>query len=303
VNDTRHEPRLIVRDPDHSKSVFLLLLAALLWSSGGLLFKYVTWPALAIGGARGAIAAIFLVVVSGRSLRFIWSPVQIGAALSYAACTVLFAMANKLTTAANAILLQYTAPVWIALFGTWLLGERSTRADWATIAAVFLGMGIFLYDGLQVHDIAGILVAIASGFFFALTAIFLRKQKTGSPLESIILGNLISFLIGLPAIWSAPPLSSTGMNALVALGVVQLGLAYFLYARAIKHVTALEAVIIPIIEPILNPVWVMIFAGEHPNRLALVGGVIVLGSVTWRAIASIRSRRLGFEPSPTGRAS
>ena len=268
-----------------------------------MLFKYVEWPALAIGGGRGLIAALFLLAVVGRSLRFTWSPVQISAAVSYAACTVLFALANKLTTAANAILLQYTAPVWIALFGSWLLGERTTRADWITIAAVFLGMGVFLYDGLQVHDVAGIFVSIASGLFFALTAIFLRKQKTGSPLESIILGNVISFLIGVPEIWSAPPLSSSGITALAALGVVQLGLAYFLYARAIKHVTALEAVIIPIIEPILNPVWVMIFAGERPSALSLVGGVIVLGSVTWRAIASIRSRYDNAAEPQNGRPS
>ncbi len=279
-----------MRDPDHSKSVSQLLLAALLWSLGGLLFKYVPWPALAVGGARSLIAAIFLAALTGRSLRFTWSPLQIGTAISYAACTLLFALANKLTTAANAILLQYTAPIWIALFGAWLLGERAKAADWLTIVAVFFGMGIFLYDGLQVHDVPGILVSIASGLFFALTAIFLRKQKAGSPLESIILGNLIGFLIGLPSICSAPPLSGSSIGALVALGVLQLGLAYWLYARAIKHVTALEAVIIPIIEPILNPVWVMIFAGERPSPLALVGGIIVLGSVTWRAIASVRHR-------------
>ena len=97
----------------------------------------------------GLIATIFLLAVCGRSLRFTWSPLQLGTAVSYAACTVLFAIANKLTTAANAILLQYTAPVWIALFGSWLLGEKSTRADWLTIVAVFAGMGIFLYDGLR----------------------------------------------------------------------------------------------------------------------------------------------------------
>jgi len=287
-----------VRDPDHSKSVFLLLLAALLWSSGGVLFKYIAWPALAVGGARGLIAAAFLVVVGGRSLRFTWSPVQIGAAVCYAGCTLLFAMANKLTTAANAILLQYTAPVWIALFGTWLLGEQTTRADWITIAIVFFGMGIFLYDGLQVHDVAGILIAIGSGLFFALTAIFLRKQKTGSALESIILGNLIGCLAGLPSILSAPPLPPPGIAALLALGIFQLGLAYFLYARAIKHATALEAVIIPIIEPILNPVWVLIFNGERPSRLSLCGGAIVLGAVTWRAVASVRSGGRLESPAP-----
>ena len=127
--------------------------------------------------------------------------------------------------------------------------------------------------------------------FFAASIIFLRKQKNGSPVESIILGNFFGFLIGLPAIWSAPPLSGSSLLArCLALGVFQLGLAYFLYATAIKHVTALEAVIIPVIEPILNPIWVMIFVGETPSPLSLVGGVIVLGAVTWRAVTSIRAR-------------
>ena len=281
-----------MQDPDHNKSVGLLLSAALLWSMAGVLFKFVQWPSLAAAGGRGLIAAIFLLVLCRGSLRFTWSPLQLGTAVAYAACTVLFAMANKLTTAANAILLQYTAPVWIALFGAWFLGERATRADWATIAVVFAGMGIFLYDGLRLNDLGGILVAISSGIFFAASILLMRKQKKGSAIESIILGNLLGFLIGLPAIWSAPPLSGTSALALLVLGTGQLGLAYLLYARAIKHVTALEAVIIPVIEPILNPVWVMCFIGERPSPLSLVGGVIVLGAVTWRAIDSIRQRRV-----------
>jgi drug/metabolite transporter (DMT)-like permease len=279
-----------VRDPAHSKSVTLLLFAALLWSLAGVLFKWVEWPPLAAASGRGLIATLFLLLVCGRSLRFTWSPLQLGAAVSYAACTVLFALANKMTTAANAILLQYTAPVWIALFGAWLLDERPTRADWMTIGVVFAGMGLFLYDGLRLHDLTGIAVAIASGVFFAASVMLLRKQKNGSPIESIILGNFLGFLIGLPAIWSAPALSGTSLSALLVLGVFQLGLAYLLYARAIKHVTALEAVLIPVIEPILNPIWVMIFNGERPSALSLVGGLMVLSAVTWRAAASIRSR-------------
>ncbi len=277
-----------VRDPDHTKSVGQLLLAALGWSLAGVLFKYVEWPPLAAAGGRGLVATLFLVAVRGRALRFTWSPLQIGAAVAYAGCTVLFAAANKLTTAANAILLQYTAPVWIALFGAWLLKEKSTRADWLTIVAVFAGMGVFLYDGLQLNHLLGMAVAIGSGMFFAAMIILLRMQKDGSPLESIILGNFLGFLIGLPAIWSAPPLSGASLVALVLLGVVQLGIPYLLYARAIKHVTALEAVLLPVIEPILNPLWVMLFIGEKPSPLALFGGVIVVGAVTWRAVASIR---------------
>jgi drug/metabolite transporter (DMT)-like permease len=257
-----------------------------------VLLKSVAWPPLAVAGGRGLVATVFLLLVCRRSLRFTWSPLQLGTAAAYAGCTVLFAAATKLTTAANAILLQYTAPVWVALFGAWLLGERATRADWLTIAAVFAGMCIFLYDGLRLHDLAGILVAIASGVCFAAMIMLLRKQKDGSPIESVILGNFLGFLVGLPAIWSAPPLNHTGMLALLLLGVVQLGVAYLLYVRAIRHVTAMEAVLIPVIEPILNPVWVMLVLGEKPSPLALFGGVIVVGAVTWRAVASVRRRTL-----------
>jgi drug/metabolite transporter (DMT)-like permease len=281
-----------MRDPAHSKSVGLLLAAALCWSLGGVLLKSVQWPPLAVAGGRGLVATVFLLLVCARTLRFTWSPLQLGTAVAYAGCTVLFAAANKLTTAANAILLQYTAPVWVALFGAWLLGERATRADWLTIVAVFVGMGVFLYDGLRLHDLAGILVAIASGACFGAMIVLLRKQKDGSPIESIILGNLLGFLIGLPSMWSAPALPAGGIAALLVLGVVQLGVAYLLYARAIKHVTALEAVLIPVIEPILNPIWVMLVIGEKPSPLSLAGGVIVLGAVTWRAVASVRRRTL-----------
>lgn len=279
-----------MKDSAHSRSVGLLLAAALCWSLAGVLFKWVDWPPLAAAGGRGLIATVFLLAVVGRSLRFTWSRWQLGAALAYASCTVLFAVANKLTTAANAILLQYTAPVWIALFGVSLLGERATRADWLTILAVFAGMGVFLYDGLRLNDLPGMLVAIASGIGFAATVLLLRKQKDGSPIESVILGNALGFLIGLPWIWTAPPLTAASLAALLALGIVQLGVAYLFYAHAIKHVTALEAVLIPVIEPILNPVWVMLLVGEKPTPLALVGGLLVVGAVTWRALDSVRQR-------------
>jgi drug/metabolite transporter (DMT)-like permease len=280
-----------VTDPVHRKAVGLLLLAALGWSLAGVLFKLVDWPPLAAAGGRGLVSALFLLAVGGRRLRFTWSPLQLGTAFVYTGCTVLFAIANKLTTAANAILLQYTAPVWIALFGAWLLHERASRADWLTIAASFLGMALFLYDGLQLNNLAGILVALASGLFFAALIMMLRKQKDGSSIESIILGNLLGFLISLPAMWSAGVPSTGSIAALVVLGVVQLGIPYLLYARAIAHVTALEAALIPVIEPILNPVWVMLFIGERPTPLSLLGGVIVVGAVTWRAVDSIRDRR------------
>ena len=280
-----------MRDPAHTRSVGLLLAGAVCWSLAGILFKHVEWPGLAAASGRGLIAGMFLLAVSWRSLRFTWSPLQLAAAAAYAACTILFTLANKMTTAANALLLQYTAPVWIALLGAWFLGERATRADWLTIAAVLGGLALFFYEGLQLNNLAGLLVAVASGVGFAVMTLLMRKQKDASPLESIILGNFLGFLIGLPALATAPALPVSGWTALALLGVVQLGLAYLFYARAIRHVTALEAVLIPVAEPILNPVWVLLAHGERPGRFALLGGVIVLGAVTLRAITGLRATR------------
>ena len=274
---------------DHRRAVLFLVLAAVCWSLAGLLIKSVAtvWPGLAIAGMRGLIAAAFL-VLTNRGLKFHFSRDQLTGAVGYAACTITFCTATTLTTAANAILLQYTAPVWVALFGAWFLGERATRADWLTIGAALAGMTLFFHDSLELGNAAGDALAVLSGVFFAAMTIALRRQKSGSAVESIILGNLLAFVIGLPWIVSAPALPAHGWLALAGLGIVQLGMSYWLYARAIRHVTALEAVLLPVIEPILNPIWVLIFMHERPSPLALVGGAIVLGAVTIRAAASIR---------------
>lgn len=269
----------------------LLVAAAFCWSTAGVLIKAVAWSPLAVAGARGGIAAVFLLLVS-RGLRFHFSREQVIGALCYAACTVTFCTATKLTTAANAILLQYTAPVWIALFAAWILGERTTRGDWVTIVVVLVGMGLFFAEDLDVTALAGNAVGALAGVFFAAMTIALRKQKDTSALESIILGNAIAFGVGLPWIVRSPMLPAEGWAALVALGVVQLGVAYWLYARAIKVVTALEAVLIPVMEPILNPVWVLIAMDERPSGWALLGGAIVLGAATVRAVVAVSGRRV-----------
>jgi drug/metabolite transporter (DMT)-like permease len=261
-----------------------------LWSLGGVLIKSIDWPPLAVAGGRGLIAALFLYFACRSTVRFTWSPIQLGAAVAYAGCTVMFAAATKYTTAANAILLQYTAPVYVALAGAWFFKERATRADWTTIAVSFFGVALFLYEGLRFDGMLGIGLGLGSGVCFGAMILLLSRQRDESPIGSIILGNLLGFMIGLPSILTAGSLPSpTGIVALVLLGTVQLGLAYLLYSRALKHVTALESVLIPVIEPILNPVWVMLVIGEKPSSLSLLGGLIVVGAVTWRALHSLRT--------------
>ena len=270
----------------------LLTGTALCWSLAGVLIKFVatTWPGLAVAGGRGFIAALFL-LATNRRLHFHFSRDQVIGAVGYAACTITFCTATTLTSAANAILLQYTAPLWVAVFGTWFLGERASRADWLTIVVALGGMTLFFKDSMTLGHLAGDVLGVLSGVCFAGMTIAMRRQKDGSPVESIILGNGIAFLVGLPWILSSPTLPSSGWVALLVLGVVQLGVSYWLYARAIKHVTALEAVLIPVIEPILNPLWVLLFVHEKPTRWAILGGTIVLGAVMFRSILSVRARQ------------
>jgi drug/metabolite transporter (DMT)-like permease len=286
----RFNARVPTTPADHRRAVLQLVLAAVLWSLGGLLIKSIAWPALAVSGGRGLIAALFLALTC-RPLRFTFSRLQVLGALGYAGCTITFVAATKYTTAANAILLQYTAPVWVALFGALLLGERTSRLDWTVVWVVLAGMGLFLADGLAVGHLLGDGLGLLSGVCFAGMTLALRAQKDGSPVESIILGNLIAFAIGLPAIVGAPALPAEGWFALILLGAVQLGCSYWLYARAIRHVTALQAVLIPVIEPLCNPLWVLLALGERPTPLALLGGLLVLLAVTGRGFLAARARR------------
>lgn len=267
---------------DRFRSIIFLVLAALLWSLGGLLIKSIKLNALAIAGARSFTAALLmLTVIRKPSLKF--NRYKIGGAIAYVGTVALFVMANKLTTAATAILLQYTAPIYVALLGAWFLKERTTFMDWVTIFMVFGGMILFFIDDVGAGGMLGNIYAILSGFSFACMVLLLRKQKDASPLESVFWGNVLTAIIGLPFMFGARPDASSWV-ALLLLGVFQLGLSYMLYALAIKHVTALEAILIPVIEPILNPVWVFLVLGEYPGPWAFVGGFIVLSAIVGRSV-------------------
>lgn len=274
-------------------AVIFLFLAALCWSLGGVLIKGVAWHPMAISGVRSFIAAAVILIAFGRP-RFTWSGPQIGGAIAYAATAILFVISTKLTTAANAILLQYTAPAFAALFGIWYLGERPRRSDWLALAAVMAGMVLFFLDRLSLAGFWGNLSALTSGVTFAWMALFLRKQKDASPVESVLLGNLLAGLAGIPFMTGDLP-DAAGWLRLVVLGVVQLGMAYIFFTQAIRRVTALESLLIPTIEPVLNPVWTMIFIGEVPGRMSLCGGAIIIGAVLMRGIAPLF--RYGFGKS------
>ncbi|HYF03655.1 MAG TPA: EamA family transporter [Patescibacteria group bacterium] len=270
-------------------SLLLLLLCALLWSLGGVLIKSVDWHPLAIAGGRSTIAALVIFAYL-RKPNFTWSRIQLLGALAYAATVCLFVLATKLTTAANAIMLQFTAPVWVAIFGAWFLKEWTTRIDWIAIVLALSGMTLFFIDELSADNFTGNLVAICSGVAFAWMTLLLRKQKDASPLESILLGNIATAIIGIPFILTSDFTVSNSFGVLI-LGVIQLALPYIIFSYAIRHVTALEAILIPVIEPILNPVWVMIFMQEKPGKFAIFGGAVVISSILFKSIFSFKKMR------------
>ena len=267
----------------------LLLSAALCWSLGGVLIKSIDWHPMAIAGGRSAIAIPLMLLCVGRP-KFTFSRAQIGGAIGYALTVALFVFATRMTTAANAIFLQYTAPIYVAVIGRWYLGERALRIDWLVIAVALGGIALFFMDRLTVSGFWGNIVALGSGLAFASVAIFLRKEKAGSPVTSIILGNIIVAVAGAPFMFQSP-LGEGGGWRLFLLGTVQLGLPYVLYAAAIKHVTALEATLIPLLEPVLNPLWVMLTLGERPGPWAIVGALLVLSAVLARGALMVTGRR------------
>lgn len=273
---------------EHRKSVLYLIATAVLWSLGGVLIKWVSLSALAIAGLRSLIAFAFIMIAFRPKLKI--SPIKVIGGFAYAAVVILFVSANKLTTAANAILLQYTAPIYVAILGHWFLKEKITRTDWISIIMVFCGMVLFFLDKLSTGDMLGNIVAILSGVAFAWLVLLMRKQKNESPLDSVIWGNLITAIICIP-FYFGQSINTQSWIGLLLLGIVQLGISYVLYAYAIRHVSAIEGILIPVIEPILNPIWVLIFLGETPGYWAIIGGIIVIGSLTYRSTVQIWGKR------------
>jgi drug/metabolite transporter (DMT)-like permease len=267
-------------------AVLLLVITSLLWSLGGVLIKAVDWHPMAKAGARSAIAVCVIFWTVRRPL-FSWSMNQIVGAAGYVAAVSFFVVATDLTTAANAVFLQYTAPAYVALLGWRLLGERTRAMDWVCIGFALLGVAMLCRDGLAANSLPGIAAGLASGFGMAVMVIFLRREKDGSPEAALLLGNIATAVIGLPfGIGKMPGAGEWGI--LVVLGVFQLGLPYVLYGLAIRHVTAIEAILIPLMEPVLNPVWVLIFMGEKPGLWSLCGAGLVLGAVLVRGLVGLR---------------
>lgn len=272
-------------------AIVFMIICAILWSTGGLFIKLVDWNPVAIAGARSGIASVVMMLYLRRPVNP-KCKVKIMGALVYSSLLIMFVCANKLTTSANAILLQFTSPIWVAFFRKWFLKEKNHTFDWICIFFIMIGMTLFFVGDLETGNIFGNIIAVLSGVSMAGLIILLKIQKEGSPVEIVFLGNIVTFIIAIPFFFLSIP-SFSSILGLLALGIFQVGISYILYTEAIRYVSSLEAILIPIIEPLLNPIWVLWFAGEAPSSYAIYGGLIVITAIILRGIYGHKKSKLG----------
>ena len=269
----------------------LILAAALLFSTGGAAIKACHLTSWQVASFRSGVAALALLVFMPAARKGL-SPRILGVGVAYAACLTLFVAANKLTTAANTIFLQSTAPLYVLLLGPWLLREPVRRRDLGLTAVLAVGMALFFLGGERTQTTApdplrGNLLALVSGLCWALTVMGLRgaaRGGGGAAGAAVLAGNTLAFLAGLPL--ALPVVGATGSDVLwlLYLGIFQIALAYVCVTAALRHIPALEASLLLLIEPVLNPIWAFAVHGERPGSWALLGGGIILAGTAWKAL-------------------
>ncbi len=277
-----------------------VLAAALLWSTGGLFIKATQLSGLELSFYR-SFFALGTVALFTRREGLGLNRLSAAASVLYATLLVLFVLATKRTTAANAIFLQYTAPVYLLILEPLLYKEKFRPRDLTTVLICLGGMTLFFVGKLRPEDVSGNLLALASGLCFAVYFLMLRHSKARlvNRASSVIYGNLLAVIITAPwGLMALPHLNRFDVLAVVYLGVFQLGLAYTLFTFAMAQgVRSLDAGIIGYIEPVLNPVWVFLALGERPSRWALIGGAIIISAVVVHMLLDARQKRMVREKS------
>jgi drug/metabolite transporter (DMT)-like permease len=261
-----------------------VLLCAVLWSSSGLFIKLIDWHPVVIASLRSLVAALFMAAVRSLAPRRQRAPFRLrglwAGGIAYGATMLLFCAANKLTTSANAILLQYSAPVWAALLGWFLAGEKPRRVNWISLVMVIGGLCLFFRNGLAGGSPLGNAAALLSGICFGANSAVMRLHKEGDPADSMLLAHILTALTGIPFICIQPPAFTPGAAAAILfMGIVQIGAASLLFAHGIRRVSAVKAMLTAVIEPVLNPVWVLWATGERPAPNALLGGAVIIAAV------------------------
>ncbi len=270
---------------EHNKGILAVFLTAILWSSGGLFIKLISLDSMELSFFRCAIAAVvFALMFRKRILKL--NRLALLNSFAYAVVLILFVIATKTTTAANAIFLQSTAPIYVLIFEPLLTKTKWERINIITIVVCFLGMILFFMGDLTPGDIRGNIAALLAGVAFAAFFLGMKKNDSQYGESSIFYGNVIVALICIPFITDMNSISVQDFAMVSFLGVFQIAFAYALFSYGLKRIIAVEASIISMFEPVLNPIWVFIGYGEVPSFYAIIGGIIIMTAITVRTLIS-----------------
>ncbi len=280
--------------PSLTHSRWYILAAAALFSTGGAAIKGTALSAFQVAGLRSAVAALALLLLLPAARKgFGWD--LLPAALAYGGTLVCFVVATKLTTSAAAIFLQSTAPIWILLLAPFLLKEPIRLADLPAVGLAAVGLALVFLGSRDPAATAprpelGNLLALASGLFYALLMITMRRLSRDSPsgsdrsLPATVLGNGLAFAVTLPFLLSIPTVRNADIAAILYLGIIQIGLAYWLFSKGLKRLPALEVSLLVLLEPVLNPLWTWLAHGERPSALASAGGALMVAALAARVL-------------------
>ena len=267
---------------DKKLAIGMTILAALLWSTGGLFVKLLPQDAFTILFYRSFYAALIFLVIY-RKAMFRFNKMSVITSLFYAPLLVTFVTSTKLTTAANAIFLQYTAPAFVLILEPYFVRTKIKKINVLTVIVCFCGMSLFFVDQFSKPDNwLGIWLALAGGMIMSGLLVSQKLNHPDYQPGAIFLGNILLCMITLPWFIDNPFPSFVENNYLMFLGFGQLGLGFVLFLRGQKHLTALESSLIAMLEPILNPVWVLIGYGEQPGYWAIIGGSIIIAGLIFR---------------------
>jgi DME family drug/metabolite transporter len=281
---------------EHTKGLLFVLTAALLWSTGGLFIKLISFSAMQLSFFRCAIAAITFALIFKKRILLL-NKLSVMNSIIYAVVLISFVIATKTTTAANAIFLQATAPIYVLIFEPILTKTKYDRVNIITVGVCVVGMILFFVGKLEPGHLEGNLVALISGITFAAFFLGMKRNDQQYQQSSIFWGNIIVALICIPFLASLELITFSDIWMVSFLGVFQIAIAYAFFASGLKRIIAVEASIISMIEPVLNPVWVFLGYGEIPTVFAIIGGTIILGAIIVRSIitgAPVLKRKFDF---------
>ena len=270
-----------------NRAMLEMLMCAALWSIAGIFIKLIPWNSFVISALRSFFAGLtVLVYIRIKGYKIVINRQTLIPGLLLGLVYIAFVAANKLTTAANAIVLQFTDPIFIVIFSALFFGQRFKKRDFIAVICTFIGIGMFFLDQLSEGYLIGNFVAIFAGACLGGMFIAMGKAETQERFSAMLVGQAVAFIFGLPfIITTKPEFSALPVLYIIILGVLQLGIPYILYGRAAEHCPPLACSLLGALEPLLNTVWVLIFDGEKPGLFALIGGVIVIVSVTVWCIA------------------